>query len=223
MLDEPLSRHQESAVTAAIQTSLPQRVRLRVANCTIRRCETVIFDSADHLLDGAQRLVNRMVAIVLMGIAMFAVVASVVTLATTAAPASAAMTSALDSMLFAVILVEITATMRREERRSKLKWYLVIGIISGVREIMTVGARMSLHPIPAREVSSVVLEMAMTIVVVIGLCVALRLADRDRPSSQPARSRADRVHSERHAPGREFRPSDSRALGRPDRSSRPEM
>lgn len=177
MLGAPVRRRKETASVASFPAARPNIAWPRV-NRAFRHCDAALLTGVDHVLDAAERLVHRTVAIVLMGISMYAVITSIVTLTTTTATASAAMTSAVDSLLFAVILVEITATMRREERHSKLKWYLVIGIISAVREILTIGARLSLHSIPASDVSSVVVEMGVAIVVVIGLAIGLRLADR---------------------------------------------
>jgi uncharacterized membrane protein (DUF373 family) len=200
----PVRFRREMAVTAVSPTSVSQRAWLGVVHRGFRRCDTVIFDGADHLIDGAERLVNRTVAIVLMGIAIFAVVDSIITLATTSAPASAAMTNALDNLLFAVILVEITATMRREEHHSKLKWYLVIGIISAVREILTAAARMSLQSVPANQLWSLALEMGVMMAVALGLALALRVAERDRDTSD-AKSSAGKhkpvgvSHERRHA------------------------
>jgi hypothetical protein len=210
-LHAPDNRHRESARTlassqpieldardhnrrkAVVTVALPptRRTWPGVPNDRVRLSDSAIFNGADCLLDVAERLVKRAVAMVLMGIAMAAVIMATVTLVSTSAAAATAMTSALDSLLFAVILVEIAATMRREERNPKAKWYLVIGITSAVRETLTVGARISLHTLPTHEALSVVLEMAVMIAVVIGLAVALRVAGVDTDSEGSESSVSD--------------------------------
>jgi uncharacterized membrane protein (DUF373 family) len=201
MVSQPVPLREETTVTAVSPTtSTSGRTWLETVNRGVRRCDAALVDGADQVLDRAERIVNRTVAIVLMGIAMFAVISSIVNLATTSKNMTGAMTDALDSLLFAVIVVEITATMRREERHSKLKWYLVIGIISAVREILMAVARMSLQSMSTGEVHSTAFKMGVAMAVILGLALALRMAERGR-SAEPSPTRGHRTShlSRRHS------------------------
>lgn len=87
-------------------------------------------------------------------------------------------------MLFAIIVLEVMRTVvaHFEHGGLQLQPFLIIGIISAVREVLTVGARLSLQQAgrePTTQVlHSALLELGVNAAVVLGLAVALVLIRR---------------------------------------------
>jgi uncharacterized membrane protein (DUF373 family) len=96
----------------------------------------------------------------------------------------AAATTAVNGVLFAIIVLEVMRTVvaHFEQAGLQLQPFLIIGIISAVREILTVGARLSLlgnkgEPTTAM-VNHALLELGVNAAVVLGLAGALVLIRR---------------------------------------------
>ena len=86
-------------------------------------------------------------------------------------------TRAVNSVLFIVVVLELLRTIvaRLEGGGFQLQPFLVIGIISATRDILTVGAELSLGQVP---VTRTMTELAVNAGVVVALAVALVLVRR---------------------------------------------
>ena len=86
-------------------------------------------------------------------------------------------TRAVNSVLFIVVVLELLRTIvaRLEGGGFQLQPFLVIGIISATRDILTVGAELSLGQVP---VTRTMIELAVNAGVVVALAVALVLVRR---------------------------------------------
>jgi len=99
-------------------------------------------------------------------------------------PFSLTATNAVNGVLFAIIVMEVMRTVvaHFEKAGLQLQPFLIIGIISAVREVLTVGARLSLqgsqHEPSSATVNHAVLELGVNAAVVLGLAVALVIIRR---------------------------------------------
>ena len=86
-------------------------------------------------------------------------------------------TRAVNGVLFIVVVLELLRTIvaRLEGGGFQLQPFLVIGIISATRDILTVGAELSLGQVP---VTRTMIELAVNAGVVVALAVALVLVRR---------------------------------------------
>ena len=90
----------------------------------------------------------------------------------------------LNGVLFVVIVLELMTTVvaHFEQAGFQLEPFLIIGIISGVRHILTVGARLSLaERLTGTDFRQSQIELGVEAAVVLGLGIALFLV-RLRPS-----------------------------------------
>ncbi len=100
---------------------------------------------------------------------------------TTGAPFAERTTAAINSILFVVIVMEILRTVvaHFEDAGLQLKPFLIIGIISAVRHILTVGAKVSLEThSTASEFRKTQIELGVNAAVVIALVIGLILVRR---------------------------------------------
>lgn len=145
-----------------------------------------LFGSAPHLgiIRICDDLIHYAVALVLLTVAGVVLYRTAYDLVTTHQPFAAAATSAVNGVLFAIIVLEVMRTVIAHFERGglQLQPFLIIGIISAVREILTVGARLSLqgsvHEPPASVVHDALLELAVNAGVVVGLAFSLVLIRR---------------------------------------------
>jgi uncharacterized membrane protein (DUF373 family) len=88
-------------------------------------------------------------------------------------------TRAVNSVLFIVVVLELVRTIvgRLEGGGFQLQPFLVIGIISATRDILTVGAELSLVGGQV-QLSRIMIELAVNAALVLALSVALVLACR---------------------------------------------
>ena len=134
------------------------------------------------LLQVAEDIVHYVVAIVLVGVAGVVLVHSVQE-AFDGGPDSFAeqVTSVINSILFVIIVMEILRTVvaHFDDAGLQLKPFLIIGIISAVRHILTVGAQVSLggqhDPEHFRQTQ---IELGVNAAVVIALVLGLVLVWR---------------------------------------------
>ena len=96
-------------------------------------------------------------------------------------------------MLFAIIVIEVMRTVVAHFERGglQLQPFLIIGIISAVRGILTVGAHLSLQGSVGQKTSSVhdaLLELGVNAAVVVGLALSLVLIRRLAGMTEDAKS-----------------------------------
>jgi uncharacterized membrane protein (DUF373 family) len=100
-------------------------------------------------------------------------------LAWSAAPFAVTVTRTVNSALFIVVVLELVRTIiaRLQGGGFQLQPFLVIGIISATRDILTVGAELSLvgHRLP---LAGTMIELGVNAGVVVALSVALVLVRR---------------------------------------------
>jgi uncharacterized membrane protein (DUF373 family) len=96
-------------------------------------------------------------------------------------------TEAVNGVLFVVIIMEILRTVLAhfEGGGFQLKPFLVIGIISAVRHILTVGANLTLAHVSVAALHNSLLELGVNAAVVVALVVALVLVRRTETETVP--------------------------------------
>jgi uncharacterized membrane protein (DUF373 family) len=98
------------------------------------------------LIDRVEALIHYCVAIVLLGIAAVVLVRTVEHLITSRHEFTAQIINGINDVLFVVILMELLRTVvaHLETNDFQVKSFLIVGIISAVRHIVSVGARLTL-------------------------------------------------------------------------------
>jgi uncharacterized membrane protein (DUF373 family) len=135
------------------------------------------------VLQVAEDIVHYVVAIVLVGVAAVVLVHSVFESFDSGAhnPFAERVTSVINSILFVIIVMEILRTVvaHFDDAGLQLKPFLIIGVISAVRHILTVGAQVSLggghDPETFRQTQ---VELGVNAAVVIALVLGLVLVWR---------------------------------------------
>jgi uncharacterized membrane protein (DUF373 family) len=99
------------------------------------------------ILRWAEDFVHFAVAVVLLAVALLVLYRTSYDLATTGQPFATAATSAVNGVLFAIIAMEVMRTVVSHFETGGLQFqpFLIIGIVSAVREVLTVGAKLSLQ------------------------------------------------------------------------------
>ena len=140
-------------------------------------------------------LVHYVVALVLLGTAVFVIFKTVHDLIVTHQGYAQAATTAVNGVLIAIIVLEVMRTVMAHFDRAGLRPepFLIIGIISGVRGILFVGARLSLGATqgPPIRVHDAVLELAVDGALVVGLSISLVLLRRRSGTPESADQTAD--------------------------------
>jgi uncharacterized membrane protein (DUF373 family) len=155
-----------------------------VALPTDTSSEQTTESSRPHLgvLEHAEDLVHYVVAAILMAVAIFMLVDTTraLTLSMTKASFPAAATNAVNGVLFAVIIVEITRTVLShfDKKGLQLQPFLIIGIVSAVRGVLSEGARLSLNNMGPKQVHMSLVELGIDAAVVLGLAASLVLIRR---------------------------------------------
>jgi uncharacterized membrane protein (DUF373 family) len=145
-----------------------------------------LFGRAPHigLIRLGEDLIHYAVALVLLAVAAIVLYHTVYDLATSKERTAVVVTTAVNGVLFAIIVIEVMRTVvaHFEHGGFQLQPFLIIGIISAVREILTVGARLSLvgsvHDPAPTVVHNALLELGVNAAVVVGLALALVLVRR---------------------------------------------
>jgi uncharacterized membrane protein (DUF373 family) len=129
----------------------------------------------------AEDTIHYGVALVLTAVAAVVLYRTAYALATSHEQLSQAATTSLNGLLFAIIIMEVMRTVMAHFDRGglQLQPFLTIGIVSAIREILSVGARLSLQS-PGQDGGSsmihlALLELAVNGALVVGLAVALML------------------------------------------------
>lgn len=145
------------------------------------------------LVQVTEDLVHYAVALVLVAVAGVVLVHSVGELFNSDDEFAKLVTDVINSILFVIIVMEILRTVvaHFDDAGLQLKPFLIIGIISAVRHILTVGAQASLgaggdaeHS--AEEFSQAQIELGVNAAVVIALVLGLTLVWRSEKSSPDA-------------------------------------
>jgi uncharacterized membrane protein (DUF373 family) len=151
-----------------------------------------LFGRAPHIgiIRIGEDLIHYAVALVLIAVAAIVLYHTAYDLATSDEQFAAAATTAVNGVLFAIIVIEVMRTVIAHFERGglQLQPFLIIGIISAVREILTVGARLSLQGAavtpgglrepPTNVVHNALLELGVNAAVVVGLALSLVLIRR---------------------------------------------
>jgi uncharacterized membrane protein (DUF373 family) len=149
----------------------------------MRSCATACSAERPHIgvIRIAEDMIHYAVALVLVVVAAIVLYNTAHDLLTSTKPFSESATTAVNGVLFAIIVLEVMRTVvaHFEHGGLQLQSFLIIGIISAVREILTVGARLSLHnTAPGGVVNSALRELAVNAAVVLGLALSLVLIRR---------------------------------------------
>jgi len=138
------------------------------------------------LVQVAEDIVHYAVALVLVAVAGVVLVKSVMDLLNSDAQFAKVVTDVINSILFVIIVMEILRTVvaHFDDAGLQLKPFLIIGIISAVRHILTVGAQASLgagegdaaHS--SEEFNHAQIELGVNAAVVIALVIGLVLVWR---------------------------------------------
>ncbi len=141
------------------------------------------------LVQVAEDLVHYAVALVLVAVAGVVLVKSAMDLVAAEGEFAGLVTDVINSILFVIIVMEILRTVvaHFDDAGLQLKPFLIIGIISAVRHILTVGAQASLGASENPEdFSHAQIELGVNAAVVIALVLGLVLvwrSERVSPSS----------------------------------------
>ncbi len=176
--DAPVSETQ----SAAAQAETPERSRESTQGTTRRR----LHGEKPHI--GVLRIAEDIIMYV---VAVMLVVGAAIVLAHTGygllhtnEPFDERVTSAINGVLFAIIAIEVMRTVvaHFEHGGFQLQPFLIIGIISAVREILTIGARLSLegttsHALP-ESFDEELLALFVSAIVVVLLAFSLVLVRR---------------------------------------------
>lgn len=138
-------------------------------------------EAQTKVLTRAEGFVHCTVEFVLMTVVLAVLGHTVYELISTPESVAQAAATAVNGVLFAVIIMEIKVTVMAHFERGGLQPqpFLIIGIISGVREMLSVGVRLSLQGSGQAATAGVVhlemLELAVNGGLVLGLALALAL------------------------------------------------
>jgi uncharacterized membrane protein (DUF373 family) len=136
------------------------------------------------LVEVAEDMVHYAVALVLVGVAVVVLGHSVFDLFNSHEPFATLVTDVINSILFVIIVMEILRTVvaHFDDAGLQLKPFLIIGIISAVRHILTVGAQASLGAADAEHAADDFrhsqVELGVNAAVVIALVIGLVLVWR---------------------------------------------
>ena len=141
--------------------------------------------------EGMEDIFHVVLGLFLFGIALAALVFSVIRVFTTSPFFPVGMIQAINDILFIVIILEILRTViaRYTDGVFQLQNFLIIGIISAVRHILTVGASMTLGAEKPREAfDRAVIELGISSAIVVALVFAIFLSKTaDAAIKKPAR------------------------------------
>jgi uncharacterized membrane protein (DUF373 family) len=143
-----------------------------------------LFGRSPHIgvIRLGEDLIHYAVALVLLAVASIVLYHTAYDLVTSRGQFAAAATTAVNGVLFAIIVIEVMRTVvaHFEKGGLQLQPFLIIGIISAVRGILTVGARLSLSSSVGGPsvVHDSLLELGVNAAVVVGLALSLVLIRR---------------------------------------------
>jgi len=136
------------------------------------------------LVDQIEDAVHYLIVVLLVGIAAVVLFHTVVDFTARDRAFAVRITGSINGVLFVIILLELlrTVTAHFETSELQLQPFIIIGVISSVRHILTVGARLTLagegSPQAFRESQ---IELGVEGAVVLALALALVLIRRSDP------------------------------------------
>lgn len=142
-----------------------------------------LFGHAPHIgiIRIGEDLIHYAVALVLLAVAALVLYHTTYDFLNSNLQSAADATNAVNGVLFAIIVIEVMRTVIAHFDRGglQLQPFLIIGIISAVRGILSVGARLSLQSSTTeRAVHDALLELGVNAAVVLGLAGSLVLIRR---------------------------------------------
>jgi uncharacterized membrane protein (DUF373 family) len=133
------------------------------------------------VIDRIEDLAHYVVALMLLAIAAIVLYQSVAHLIDNRHQFAVQVTEGINDVLFVVIVLELLRTViaHLETNDFQLKSFLIVGIISAVRHILGVGARITLTGTPTHEAFvRAQVELGVGAAVVLGLAVSFLLISR---------------------------------------------
>ncbi len=134
------------------------------------------------VIDHAENLVHYVVAVILMAVVFFTLYQASDTLANSIAQSSvlSVAMNVVNGVIFAVIIFEIIRTvLLRFDKEVQLQRLLTIGMVCAMRDVLSVGAGLTLNDMATKEAPHTsLLELGMNAAVVLGLAVSLVLIRR---------------------------------------------
>ncbi len=134
------------------------------------------------VIDHAENLVHYVVAGILMAVVFFTLYEASDTLANSIAKSSvlSVAMNVVNGVIFAVIIFEIIRTvLLRFDKEVQLQRLLTIGMVCAMRDVLSVGAGLTLNDMATKEAPHTsLLELGMNAAVVLGLAVSLVLIRR---------------------------------------------
>jgi uncharacterized membrane protein (DUF373 family) len=137
------------------------------------------------MVDLVEDLVHYVIVVMLVGIAVAVLFHTSVDLVRRTEPFAVRVTEAINGVLFVIILLELLRTVMAHFETSELQLqpFIIIGVISAVRHLLTVGARLTLagegSPEAFRQAQ---IELGVEAAVVLALAIALLLIRRSEPT-----------------------------------------
>jgi uncharacterized membrane protein (DUF373 family) len=124
-------------------------------------------------------IIHYVIALFLLGVAIYVLGHTIVDAFHHGTDFGTRVTAAINGVLFVIIVLEILRTVLShfEQNEFQLKPFLIIGIISAVRHILTVNAQISLGH-STEHLSDYLLELGVNAAVVLALVVGLVLVRR---------------------------------------------
>ena len=136
----------------------------------------------ESMLEHFENVVHYVVAAILMAVVVFTLYETTGTLAHSIASSSvpAVVMNVVNGVIFAVIILEITRTMlSRFDKELQLQRLLTVGTVCAVRDVLSVGAGLSLNDMAGKHASHTSLsELGINAAVVVGMAVSLVLVRR---------------------------------------------
>ncbi|HUY56741.1 MAG TPA: phosphate-starvation-inducible PsiE family protein [Candidatus Micrarchaeaceae archaeon] len=156
-------RHQTSYVRSLVTTRAPNRWKSALTTTPLRR---------------AGDAVQYGVAVVLLLIAMVVLIRTTIDFLTSQSSYPQSLVSAIDGVLIVIIVVDVLRTVLTHFEGSgfPLRPFLIIGIISAVRDILSVSARLALQgPVSGAGFERLAIELGVSSAVALALTGALVL------------------------------------------------
>jgi uncharacterized membrane protein (DUF373 family) len=145
------------------------------------------------VIDRVEELAHYLIALVLLAVAGIVLVQTAVHLVENRNHFGVQVTTAINDVLFVVIVLELLRTVvaHLETDDFQLNSFLIIGIISAVRHILGVGARLTLTgETTETQFNRAQIELAVSAAVVLVLAVSFLLISRAGQAGAPTGTRA---------------------------------
>jgi uncharacterized membrane protein (DUF373 family) len=139
------------------------------------------------VVDQLEDLVHYVIAALLLGIAAVVLYRTMADFVSQGHAFPLRITAAIDGVLFVIIVLELLRTVLAHFETSELQLqpFLIIGVISAVRHILTIGARLTLQGEGTEEAfRHSQIELGVEAAVVLALVIGLVLVRRSSPAPE---------------------------------------